>query len=64
MGYTTRTRTMNYLIVLDYTLNIVNVYPYDYPEGKECEEILDDLGHNPGDCSWMITDKLDLHISI
>lgn len=55
---------MNYLIVLDYTLNIVNVYPYDYSEDKECEEILDDLGHNPGDCSWMITDKLDLHISL
>lgn len=55
---------MNYLIVLDYTLNIVNVYPYDYSEDKECEEILDDLGHNPGNCSWMITDKLDLNISI
>ena len=55
---------MSYLIILDYTINSVNVYPYDYPEDKECEEILDDLGHNSDDCSWMITNKLDLHISL
>lgn len=55
---------MNYLIVLDYALNMVNVYPYHNQEGKECEDIIKYLDHNPNNCSWMITDKLDLHISL
>lgn len=55
---------MKYLIILDYMGCTVNIHPYNNPDDEEDEDLLKDLGHNPGDCSWMITDKLDLHISL
>ena len=55
---------MKYLIILDYISCTVHIYPYNNPNDEEDEDVLKGFGYNSGNCSWMITDKLDLHISL
>ena len=50
------------LVVLDYSDCSVNIYE-DIPDIDDTEELLKQYGHHAGNCSWMICEKVLLHIN-
>ena len=41
------------LIILDFCTGNVDIYPVEYDEEPDMDELLDSLGHNANDCQWM-----------
>ncbi len=47
---------MERLTILDFNTGEVDIYPVEYDEEPDMEELLDSLGHNANDCQWMFSD--------
>lgn len=47
---------MEKLIVLDFSTGEVDIYPVEYENEPDMDDLLDDLGHNANDCQWMFTE--------
>lgn len=47
---------MERLIILDFCTGEVDIYPVEYEEEPDMDELLDSLGHNANDCQWMFSD--------
>lgn len=45
--------------VLDYSVS--SIYIYDYT-GENISDFLEKHGHNEDECSWMISDDINIHI--
>lgn len=46
---------MDKLIILDFSTGEVDIYPTEYKQEPDTEELLTSLGHNPNDCEWMFS---------
>ena len=46
---------MEKLIILDFATGDVDIYPIEYSIDPEPEETIHNLGHNPANCQWMIS---------
>lgn len=56
---------MNRLIILDFVTGNVDIYPINYMEVKDYNELLSNLGHDPNNCQWMISSgTIILHNSL
>jgi hypothetical protein len=42
---------MEHLTILDFTTGEVDIYPVEYEQEPDMDELLDGLGHNANDCS-------------
>jgi hypothetical protein len=47
---------MERLIILDFNSGDVDIYPVEYNEEPDMDELLDSLGHKANDCQWMFSD--------
>lgn len=47
---------MEKLIILDFSTGEVDIYPVEYENEPDMDDLLDDLGHNANDCQWMFTE--------
>jgi hypothetical protein len=47
---------MKKLIILDFSTGEVDIYPVEYDNEPDMDELLDSLRHNANDCQWMISD--------
>ena len=46
---------MEHLVILDFATGDVDIYPIEYNEEPDMDELLDELGHNANDCQWMFS---------
>ena len=46
---------MEKLVILDFETGMVDIYPVEYDEEPDMDELLDSLGHRANDCQWMFT---------
>lgn len=46
---------MKHLTILDFATGEVDIYPVEYDNEPDMEELLDSLGHNANDCQWMFS---------
>ena len=46
---------MERLIILDYCTGDVDIYPVEYDEEPDMEELLDELGHKADNCYYMFS---------
>ena len=44
---------MEHLTILDFTTGEVDIYPVEYEQEPDMDELLDKLGHKANDCQWM-----------
>ena len=44
---------MEKLVILDFNTGDVDIYPVEYDNEPDMDELLDELGHNANDCQWM-----------
>ena len=51
---------MERLVVMDYSDSSVTVY--ENPEDKSIEELLEDLGHNIHECSYMYCESVAINL--
>lgn len=49
---------MEWLIILDYSIG--EVYIHQMSKDQDGEEVLIELGLNPNNCEWMITNNLNI----
>ena len=47
---------MEHLVILDFSTGDVDIYPVEYNEKPDMDELLDELGHNANDCQWMFSE--------
>ena len=47
---------MEHLVVLDFDSGNVDIYPTEYTQEPDMDDLLDSLGHNANDCQWMFTE--------
>ena len=47
---------MEILTILDFSTGEVDIYPTDYNNEPDMDELLDSLGHNANDCQWMFSE--------
>ena len=47
---------MERLTILDFCTGNVDIYPVDYTEEPDMDELLDALGHRADDCLYMFSD--------
>jgi hypothetical protein len=52
---------MKKLIVLDFTLGVVDIYQYD-ENTTTAEDVMTENGNNSNSCQWMIVDVLQVTI--
>ena len=53
---------MEHLTILDFTTGEVDIYPVEYDNEPDMDELLDSLGHNANDCQWMFgTGNITFH---
>lgn len=53
---------MEYLTILDFNTGDVDIYPVEYEQEPDMDELLDSLGHRANDCQWMIgTGSITFH---
>ena len=48
---------MERLIILDFSTGEVDIYPCEYDQEPDMDELLDSLGHDANDCQWMFSDN-------
>lgn len=54
-----------YLVILDFAIGSVDIYPCEYEQEPCIEDLLEELGHNANDCNWMFTaGNITLHQEI
>lgn len=46
---------MEKLIILDYSTGETDIYPVELDQEPCMEDLLDHLGHDANDCSWMFS---------
>lgn len=46
---------MEYLTILDFTTGEVHIYPVQFEQEPDMDELLDILGHRANDCQWMFS---------
>lgn len=46
---------MEKLIILDFTTGEVDIYPVEYEQEPDMDELLEKLGHRANDCQWMFS---------
>lgn len=46
---------METLTILDFSTGEVDIYPVEYENEPDMDELLDSLGHNANDCQWMFS---------
>ena len=51
---------MDKLVIMDYSKGSVDIYT-TYPKLEDDTEIVEALGHNSNDCSWMFVKKLSIN---
>lgn len=44
---------MEKLIILDFSTGDVDIYPVEYEQEPDMDELLEKLGHRANDCQWM-----------
>lgn len=44
---------MEYLTILDFNTGDVDIYPVEYEQEPDMDELLEELGHRANDCQWM-----------
>ena len=47
---------MEKLIILDFTTGDVDIYPVEYDNEPDMDDLLDNLGHNANNCQWMFSE--------
>ena len=47
--------TMEYLTILDFNTGEVHVYPVQFEQEPDMDELLESLGHRANDCQWMFS---------
>ena len=47
---------MERLIVLDFSTGNVDIYPVEYEQEPDMDDLLERLGHNANDCHWMFSE--------
>ena len=47
---------MELLTILDFTTGEVDIYPVEYDNEPDMDELLDSLGHNANNCLWMFSE--------
>lgn len=47
---------MERLVILDFVTGDVDIYPVEYNEEPDMDELLDELGHKANDCQWMFSE--------
>lgn len=53
---------MENLIILDFATGEVDIYPVEYDNEPDMNELLDSLGHRANDCQWMFgTGSITFH---
>ena len=53
---------MEKLIILDYNAGEVDIYPVEYEEEPDMDDLLDSLGHHANDCHYMFFNgKITFH---
>jgi len=53
---------MEYLTILDFNTGDVNIYPCEYEQEPDIDELLDSLGYRANDCQWMFgTGNITFH---
>lgn len=45
---------MVHLTILDFNTGDIDIYPVSHIEDEE--SVIEELGHNPNNCQWMISD--------
>jgi hypothetical protein len=43
------------LIILDFSTGDVDIYPVEYEQEPNMDELLEKLGHRANDCQWMFS---------
>lgn len=46
---------MEKLAIFDYETGTVDIYPIEYDDEPDMDELLEELGHRANDCCWMFT---------
>lgn len=46
---------MEKLIILDFSTGDVDIYPVEYEQEPDMDELLEKLGHRANDCQWMFS---------
>lgn len=46
---------MDRLIILDFCTGDVDIYPVEYEQEPDMDELLKKLGHRANDCQWMFS---------
>lgn len=53
---------MEYLTILDFNTGDVDIYPVEYEQEPDMDELLEELGHRANDCQWMFgTGNITFH---
>ena len=47
---------MERLIILDFCTGDVDIYPVEYEQEPDMDDLLKRLGHNANDCQWMFSE--------
>lgn len=47
---------MERLIILDFCTGDVDIYPVEYEQEPDMDDLLERLGHNANDCQWMFSE--------
>lgn len=53
---------MERLVVMDYSSSSVTVYPISENDQKTTETLLESLGHNPDECSYMFCESVKIEL--
>lgn len=46
---------MEKLIILDFSTGDIDIYPVEYEQEPDMDELLEKLGHRANDCQWMFS---------
>ena len=53
---------MEHLTILDFATGEVDIYPVEYEQEPDMDELIEELGHRANDCQWMFgTGNITFH---
>jgi len=55
---------MDYLTVLNFSTGEVDIYPTEFDQEQQDNDVLSFLNHRESDCHWMYGKKVTLHSDI